>query len=117
MDRIASFRSFIARSPSDPFPRYGLAMEHKTRGELGEAARLFEELIATFPDYVPAYLMAGGTFLAQGRRAAAANTYRKGIEVASRRGDQHARRELEAALAEIDEDGLASQARGPAGAQ
>src|SRR5688500_13094993 len=34
MDRIASFRSFIAKSPSDPFPRYGLAMELKGNGEL-----------------------------------------------------------------------------------
>ena len=35
------------------------------------------------------------------RKDEAAEAYRKGIEVATRRGDQHARRELEAALAEI----------------
>ena len=101
MDRIATFRSFIAKSPSDPFPRYGLAMELKGRGELAEAWAQFEELIAKFPDYVATYLMAGGTLVALGRKDEAADTYRKGIEVATRRGDQHARRELEAALAEI----------------
>lgn len=114
MDRIASFRSFIERSPSDPFPRYGLAMEHKTRGELDLAWRAFEELLTRFPDYVPAYLQAGGTLVALGRRPEAADVYRKGMEVAGRAGDAHARRELEGALAEIDEDGSASQARGPA---
>jgi predicted Zn-dependent protease len=101
MDRIATFRSFISKSPTDPFPRYGLAMEHKGRGELAEAWSVFEELIAKFPDYVATYLMAGGTLVAMGRRDEAVTVYRTGIEVATRRGDQHARRELEGALAEI----------------
>ena len=76
-------------------------MEHKGRGELAEAWAVFEELLAKFPDYVPTYLMAGGTLFALGRKAQAADVYRTGIDVANRRGDQHARRELEAALAEI----------------
>ncbi len=101
MDRIATFRSFIARSPADPFPRYGLAMELKTRGDLAEAWAAFSELIDQFPDYLPTYLMAGGTLTALGRKDDAAGVYRKGIEVATRRGDQHARRELESALAEV----------------
>lgn len=101
MDRIATFRSFIAKSPTDPFPRYGLAMELKGQGQLAEAWAVFEELLAEFPDYVATYLMAGGTLVALARKDEAAEIYRKGIEVAQRRGDQHARRELEAALAEI----------------
>lgn len=101
MDRIATFRSFISKSPADPFPRYGLAMELKGRGDLAEAWVVFDELLAKFPDYVPTYLMAGGTLVALGRKDEAAAIYSKGIEVATRRGDQHARRELEGALAEI----------------
>jgi tetratricopeptide (TPR) repeat protein len=101
MDRIATFRSFIAKSPTDPFPRYGLAMELKGNGELAQAWAVFEELITQFPDYVATYLMAGGTLVALGRKDEAAEIYRKGIEVAQRRGDQHARGELESALSEI----------------
>jgi tetratricopeptide (TPR) repeat protein len=101
MDRIATFKSFIARSPSDPFPRYGLAMEHKGRGELTEAWAAFEELLAQFPDYVPTYLMAGGTLVALGRREEALDVYRRGIEAATRKGDAHARGELQSALAEL----------------
>ena len=101
MDRISTFRSFIARSPSDPFPRYGLAMELKGQGKLDEAWACFAELIAQFPDYVATYLMAGGTLVALGRKDEAAATYRTGIEVSSRRGDSHARKELESALADI----------------
>ena len=101
MDRIATFQTFIERTPTDPFPRYGLAMEYKGRGQLEQAWAAFTDLIENFPDYVPTYLMAGGTLVALGRRDEAADIYRRGAEVASRRGDQHARGELEAALAEL----------------
>lgn len=104
MDRVATFRSFIARSPGDPFPRYGLAMELKGRGEMSEAWATFAELLDQFPDYVPTYLQAGGTLVALGRKTEAAGIYRKGIEVATNRGDQHARRELESAYNEIAPD-------------
>jgi predicted Zn-dependent protease len=102
MDRIATFLSFIARSPSDPFPRYGLAMEHKAQGHLAEAWQVFSELLDGFPDYVPTYLMAGGTLVGLDRKAEAAAVYRRGIEVATRKGDPHARGELESALHEIE---------------
>jgi hypothetical protein len=101
MDRIATFKSFIARSPADPFPRYGLAMEHRSRGELAEAWTAFSDLLDNFPDYVPTYLMAGGTLVGLDRKDEAVAIYRRGIEVASRKGDGHARGELETALHEL----------------
>jgi len=76
-------------------------MELKGRGQLEEAWTEFERLIADFPDYVASYLMAGGTLAGLGRKGEAADIYRKGIEVATRRADPHARRELESALAEV----------------
>lgn len=99
MDRIATFKSFIARTPNDPFPRYGLAMEYRSRGELAEAWSTFAELLERFPDYVPTYLMAGGTLVALGRKDEAVDLYRRGIQVAGVR-DPHARGELESALNE-----------------
>jgi tetratricopeptide (TPR) repeat protein len=102
MDRVAAFRSFIEKSPRDPFPRYGLAMELKNRGDLAGSAVAFAELIAGFPDYVPAYLMSGNTLLSLGRREDAIAVYQKGIDTATLRGDQHAKKELESALAELE---------------
>lgn len=102
MDRIATFKSFIARSPDDPFPRYGLAMEHRTRGDLAGAWTAFSDLLDNFPDYVPTYLMAGGTLVGLGRKDEATAVYRRGIEVATRKGDSHARGELESALNELE---------------
>jgi tetratricopeptide (TPR) repeat protein len=101
MDRIATFKSFISRSPADPFPRYGLAMEHKTQGQLAEAWAVFAELLESFPDYVPTYLMAGGTLVGLDRRDEAADIYRRGIETATKAKDSHAKGELESALAEL----------------
>ncbi|MBK9032488.1 MAG: tetratricopeptide repeat protein [Myxococcales bacterium] len=100
LDRIASFRALIAKAPQDPFPRYGLAMEFRSRGELETAATSFDELIAAFPDYVPSYLMAGGVAAKLGRADRAIELYTRGIEVATARGDTHARGELQSALAE-----------------
>jgi tetratricopeptide (TPR) repeat protein len=102
MDRIATFKSFIARSPADPFPRYGLAMELKGQGDLAQAWTAFSDLLDNFPDYVPTYLMAGGTLSGLGRKAEAAAVYRRGVEVATRKGDPHARGELESALNELE---------------
>jgi tetratricopeptide (TPR) repeat protein len=78
-------------------------MEHKGRGELAEAWAVFSELLAQFADYVPSYLMAGGTLAALGRAAEAADVYRRGIEAATRKGDSHARGELETALTELEQ--------------
>ncbi len=105
MDRIATFRSFISRSPSDPFPRYGLAMEHKSRGDHAEAWTVFSELLEKFPDYVPMYLQAGGTLVALGRKTEAADVYRRGIDAAARKGDGHAKSELASALSDLGELG------------
>jgi hypothetical protein len=101
MDRITTFKTFIAKSPADPFPRYGLAMELKTQGDLAGAWAAFDELIQAFPDYVASYLMAGGTLVGLGRKTEAAALYERGIAIAGQRGDSHARGELATALAEI----------------
>ena len=71
------------------------------RGQLADAAAAFSDLMTAFPDYVPTYLMAGSTLASLGQKAEAAEIFRKGIEVATRTGDQHARGELESALAEL----------------
>src|SRR5438132_1264840 len=105
IDRLASFRAFIAKSPNDPFPRYGLAMELRSRGDLEGAAAAFAELRETFADYVPTYLMAGGVLAQLGRRDEAARCYERGIEVATAKADAHAKKELEAALAELESQG------------
>ena len=40
MGRIEQLMQFVESNPSDPFPRYGLAMELKNTGRLVSAERL-----------------------------------------------------------------------------
>jgi tetratricopeptide (TPR) repeat protein len=94
-------RQFVEKDPKDPFPYYGLAMELKNTGQLEEAARVFADVMTKFPDYTAAYLHAGNTQLELGRRDEAARIYRAGIAACAKKGDHHAKGELEAALAAL----------------
>ena len=97
--RAEALRAFIATHPNDPFPRYALALEYKNGNRFDEAREEFAVLMRDHADYVATYLHAGNTHLALGDRAAARETFTRGIEASVRKGDAHARGELESALA------------------
>jgi hypothetical protein len=101
--RLETLRRIAAQRPSDPFPRYGLAMELRRVGELEQAANAFAELEATAPDYVPGYLMHGQVLVALGRKDAARGVMERGRVVAAKKGDAHAGSELASALSELAE--------------
>jgi tetratricopeptide (TPR) repeat protein len=94
-------KAFIAQRPNDPFPRYGLALEHKNAGQLEEAWAVFTALIDAHPTYTAAYLHAGNTAVALGRLDDARAVYARGLDACAKAGDAHARGELEDALASL----------------
>lgn len=98
LSRVDALLGFIAQKPGDPFPQYALALEYKNSGRLEESWATFDTLMKALPDYTAAYLHAGNTLVALGRKVEAGDVYRRGIEVCTRRGDSHARGELEGAL-------------------
>jgi tetratricopeptide (TPR) repeat protein len=97
-DRIATFKIHIAQTPDDPFPRYALAMEYRSLSQIDKAKLVFRDLISQFPDYVPTYLMYGSTLVELGEKDTALEVFTKGIEVAGRKRDAHAKNELQDAL-------------------
>ena len=99
--RLDMLRAFLVQHPHDPFPRYGLAMEHKNVGNLEEASREFDVLMSAHPSYTAAYLHAGNTLVALGRADEARGVYERGLEVCRERGDTHAAGELETALSSL----------------
>ncbi|HWN67594.1 MAG TPA: tetratricopeptide repeat protein [Haliangium sp.] len=103
-DRIATFKIHIAQTPDDPFPRYALAMEYRSQGHVDKSKLVFRDLIAQFPDYVPTYLMYGSTLVELGEKDAAREVFTKGIEVAGRKRDAHAKNELQDALEHLRRD-------------
>ena len=102
--RIEALKRFIAARPDDPFPRYGLALEYKNGGRLAEARDEFAGLMQAHPDYTAAYLHAGNVSVALGDRGEARAIFERGIAACVRRGDAHAKGELEGALGLLPPD-------------
>jgi hypothetical protein len=100
--RIDAIRRIMESTPGDPFPRYGLAMELKNTGLLDEAEAAFAELEQRFPDYVPQYLMRHHLLLSLRRKDEARAVCERGLAAAARKGDSHARGELQQALDALD---------------
>ncbi|HSW49349.1 MAG TPA: tetratricopeptide repeat protein [Bryobacteraceae bacterium] len=98
LERLQALKDILAQNPADALARYGLAMEYIKAGEFDLATAEFRLLTALKPDHAYAYFHAGQTLEKLGRREEARQTYREGVEAAGRKGDAHARDELQAAL-------------------
>jgi Tfp pilus assembly protein PilF len=92
---------FVAKKPDDAFSRYGLAMECMNSGDTATANQHFRTLIERNADYVPAYLMYAQMLSRESRNDEARQVLTTGIDAANRKGDGHARSEMETLLAEI----------------
>ena len=92
---------FVAKKPDDAFSRYGLAMEGVNGGDSAAANEHFRALLERNADYVPAYLMYAQMLARESRSEEARQVLSAGIAAAGKKGDQHARSEMEALLAEI----------------
>jgi Tfp pilus assembly protein PilF len=93
--RKQQLEEMLAEDASDPFLRYGLAMEYVSEGDDEGALARFRAMFADCPDYVPAYLQAGQGLVRLGRPAEAAQVFRQGIDIARRQGDLHAAEEMQ----------------------
>jgi thioredoxin-like negative regulator of GroEL len=99
--RRRMLEEFVAAKPNDAFARYGLAMECANSGDAGAADEQFKTLLGAHPDYVAAYFQYGQFLARVGRTEEARSTLTAGITTARRTGDEHARSEMEVALAEL----------------
>jgi thioredoxin-like negative regulator of GroEL len=99
--RRQMLEEFVARKPDDAFSRYGLAMECMNSGDPAAADQHFRALLQSNADYVPAYLMYAQLLVRETRPDEARTVLSSGISAADRKGDQHARSEMEGLLSEI----------------
>ncbi len=97
MTRIEQLTRFIAEDPTDPFPRYALALEYlKTDPAL--AKNQFEHLLAAFPDYLPTYYPAAHLMIELDLSAEAEKLFQQGIDKARQQQERKAENELKQAL-------------------
>lgn len=99
--RLAMLEKMIAAGSQDPFHHYARAMALRSLVRVEEAASAFDQVIASFPDYVPSYLMAGQVADERGDEERARALFTAGIAAAKRTGDGHAAGELQTALDEL----------------
>jgi thioredoxin-like negative regulator of GroEL len=99
--RLETLRSIVARGGADAFAHYGLGMELRAQGQMQEAWQIFEALLHSHPDYIAAYGPAADALVSLGRKPEAQDLLRQGIEQCERKGQSHARDQLQTALAAV----------------
>lgn len=100
--RRQMLEAFVVKKPDDAFSRYGLAMECMNGGDSLNAEVHFQELLQRNTDYVPAYLMYAQMLVRESRRDEAKKVLTAGVDEAVKKGDAHARSEMEGLLNELD---------------
>jgi Tfp pilus assembly protein PilF len=88
----------LEKQPNDTFLLYGIALEHKKAGQTSEAIRYLDRVIQLDSGYCYAYHQKGLVHESTGDTDAARQAYHEGISAATRKGDLHAKGEIEAAL-------------------
>jgi cytochrome c-type biogenesis protein CcmH/NrfG len=99
--RRQMLEEFVAEKPDDAFSRYGLAMECMNSGDASAAESHFRALLERNPDYVPAYLMFAQMLARESRTSDAKQILSSGIVAAIKKGDEHARSEMDTLLGDL----------------
>ncbi len=92
----------LAADPTDPFLRYGLALQCLREGDTAEGRQRLQSLVADHPDdQVAAYQQLGQSYAETGEAELARRWFVEGISKARARNDGHAAAEMEGFLAEL----------------
>jgi tetratricopeptide (TPR) repeat protein len=97
-ERLEKLQKMLERDPADTFLLYGIALEHKKLGDGRQAIEYLDRVIAADAGYCYAYHQKGLVYESSGDVEAAKSAYRAGIDAAMKKGDEHARSEIQAAL-------------------
>ncbi len=99
--RREMLETFVAANPNDAFTRYALAVECANQGDHEAAVDHFRQLLSAHPEYVPGYFHYGQLLARMQHVEEARQILAAGVQVAHKRGDSHARDEMEAVLREL----------------
>jgi Tfp pilus assembly protein PilF len=100
--RMQQLQKMLERTSNDPFLLYGIALEYKKAKDPRHALEFLEKTLTVDPGYCYAYYQRGQLQEELGEIELARKAYMEGIEAAGRKGDAHARSELEGALSMIE---------------
>ena len=84
----------LAAGKDSALLRFSLGNEYLKTGDVARAADHLARAVALDPDYTAAWKLYGKALAAAGRKDEALAAYRNGIEVAGKRGDKQAEKEM-----------------------
>jgi predicted Zn-dependent protease len=93
-DLIANLEALLAKGGDSATLRLALAARYLDSGDPAGAVRHAEAAVRLDPEYSAGWKTLGRALAAAGRSADAVAAYDRGIEVAERRGDQQAAKEM-----------------------
>jgi len=98
--RLEQLKAFLKNDPNDPFTLYAIATEY--RNEHPDKARdYYETLLTKHPDYLATYYHAALLFDELDETELAESTFKKGIALAQKQGNDLSLRELQNAYNEF----------------
>lgn len=93
-DLIANLEALLAKGGDGATLRLALASRYLDAGDAAAAVRHAEAAVRLDPEYSAGWKMLGRALTAAGHNAEAVTAYERGTEVAERRGDQQAAKEM-----------------------
>ena len=93
-DLIANLEALLAKGGDSATLRLALASRYLDVGDTAPAVKHAEAAVRLDPEYSAAWKALGRALTAAGRVAEAETCYTRGIEVAERRGDSQAAKEM-----------------------
>ena len=94
MGMTENLEALIASGRDGAPVRFALASRYAAEGHLDKALEHAQVAVTLDADYSAAWKLLGRVLADSGREGEAADAYRRGIEVAERRGDQQAAKEM-----------------------
>jgi|AntRauTorckE5430_2_1112549.scaffolds.fasta_scaffold89054_1 tetratricopeptide (TPR) repeat protein len=102
--RLKQLQALLKEDPGSAFLHFAVAKEYEKYGQLDKALATYEALVESDPGYVGTYYHLGKLYEQLDRPADAFQTYKKGMDVARRAGEQHALSELAGAKLSLGDE-------------
>ena len=93
-DLIANLEALLTKGGDNAALRLALASRYLDAGDAASAVRHAEAAVRLDPEYSAGWKALGRALMAAGRAADALAAYERGTEVAEKRGDQQAAKEM-----------------------
>ena len=92
---LANFEKMLAAGKDGALLRFALGNEYMKTGDAAVAADHLRRAVELDADYTAAWKLLGKALAGAGKRDEAIAAYRQGIEVARRKGDKQAEKEMQ----------------------